>query len=598
MARLLPELTVGISRGMEQFRAALLVGAAALAIIALARPQWGFTLEEAHQKGLDIVVAIDTSKSMLADDIKPNRLARAKLAALDLMQTAKSDRLGLVAFAGTAFLQCPMTIDEAAFRQSVDMLDVNTLPQGGTAIAEAIDTALAAFKEGDSYKVLVLFTDGEDHDSNAVDAARKAAEQGLRIFTIGIGSPEGEILPGSIRDADGNVVKSRLNESLLKGVAEAGHGFYLPMRGAGVIETLYEKGLAPLPKSESETKLYKRYHEQYHWPLALAILLLMTEILLPARGPGRSTAKTTETNGSATWSVAGLFALLLLPSLASASPSSALRDYQAGRYDKAENEFQRLLEKRADDPRLALNAGAAAYRNGKFDEAEKLFGQAAHAPDLNLQQRAYYNRGNALFRKGATEQQPQARQEQWEKSLSDFQSAMKLNAQDADAKNNYEFVKKKLEELKQQQQQQKQNKDQQQNQKQDQQNQQNQKDQQQKQDQQKSDEQKQQEQQKNQQNSDQQKQSDEQKKQQEQEQARQKQEEEQKKQQQQAEQSKPDDKKPSENEQQQAVAAQRPGEMSPEQARRMLDTMKGDEQVLPLQQLEAPPATGRPVKDW
>jgi Ca-activated chloride channel family protein len=145
-SRLLPDLTIGVSRESEQLRAVLLLGAAAALITALAGPRWGFTLENTRQLGLDVIVAIDTSKSMLAEDIAPNRLARAKLAAIDLMQTAKSDRLGLVAFAGTAFLQCPLTIDDAAFRQSVDILDVDTLPQGGTAVAEAIATAQAQSK--------------------------------------------------------------------------------------------------------------------------------------------------------------------------------------------------------------------------------------------------------------------------------------------------------------------------------------------------------------------------------------------------------------------------------------------------------------------
>src|SRR5436305_8001775 len=126
---------------------------------------------------------------MLGEHITPYRLARAKLAALEVMLQARSYRLGLVAFAGTAFLQCPLTIDDSAFRQSIESLDVNTLPQGGTAIAEAIDTALGAFKEGDNYRVLVLFTDGEDQDSGAVKAAKRAAEAGMQIFTIGVGSP-------------------------------------------------------------------------------------------------------------------------------------------------------------------------------------------------------------------------------------------------------------------------------------------------------------------------------------------------------------------------------------------------------------------------
>ena len=290
-ARLLPALTVGISDRRQKIRLAALLLAVASLIIALARPQLGFDWEEVKQRGLDIVVAIDTSKSMLAEDIPPNRLARAKLAALDLMQQARSDRLGLVAFAGSAFLQCPLTIDDAAFRQSVDSLDVNVIPEGGTAISEAIQTALTAFKEGENFKVLVLFTDGEDHDSGALDAAKKASSEGLHIFTIGIGSAEGEILrirdgkgrSDYIRDEQGNAIKSHLNEELLKDIAEAAKGFYLPLRGAKTIDTLYASGLAPLPKSDSTEKLVRRYHERYHWPLAFAILLLMAEMIFPER---------------------------------------------------------------------------------------------------------------------------------------------------------------------------------------------------------------------------------------------------------------------------------------------------------------------------
>ena len=141
-ARLLSSLTVGISPARRKIRLSLLILAVAFLIVALARPQYGFDLQEVEQRGLDIVVAIDTSKSMLTTDIAPDRLERAKLAALELMQDAKSDRLGLVAFAGDAFLECPLTVDNTAFQQSVQALNVNSIPQGGTAIAAAINTAL------------------------------------------------------------------------------------------------------------------------------------------------------------------------------------------------------------------------------------------------------------------------------------------------------------------------------------------------------------------------------------------------------------------------------------------------------------------------
>lgn len=292
-ARLLPGLVSGISPARRKLRQTCLVLAVACAIVALARPQWGFTWQEVKQRGVDIVVAIDTSKSMLAQDIPPNRLARARLAALELMQLARSDRLGLVAFAGSAFLPCPLTIDDAAFRQSVESLDVNTIPEGGTALANAIETAQKAFKEGENHKVLVLISDGEDHDSGAAEAAKKAAEAGLRIYTIGIGTTEGELLrvkdaqghEDYLKDDEGHAVKSRLNEGLLQEIATVGGGFYLRLSGAKTIDTLYESpnGLASLPKAEHQEKLVKQFHERYQWPLGAAVVLLVIEMLLPER---------------------------------------------------------------------------------------------------------------------------------------------------------------------------------------------------------------------------------------------------------------------------------------------------------------------------
>jgi len=390
-ARLLPNLTVGLSARRQRIRAATIVGAVACLILALARPQWGFSWEEARLRGLDIVVAIDTSKSMLAEDIAPNRLTRAKMAALDLVQQARSDRLGLVAFAGAAFLQCPLTIDDAAFRQSLDSLDVTTIPEGGTAIAESIRSALTAFKEGENHKVLVIFTDGEDHDSGAVEAAKKAAEQGCKIFTVGIGSTDGEILrykdlkgrTDYIRDPEGNVVKSRLNEDLLREISGATDGgFYLPLRGAKTVETLYQEGLAKLPKSEREEKLMKRYHDRYHWPLALAILLLVGEFLFPDRKRGPRVSRALEATREANVVKASVTAALLVVALVLssapvlASNSGALRDYKRGQYDKALQEYQNSLQRKSDDPRLQFNTGAAAYRAQKFDEALKRFSEA------------------------------------------------------------------------------------------------------------------------------------------------------------------------------------------------------------------------------
>jgi len=635
-ARLLPGLTVGISATRQKIRLGCLVLAAACLIVALARPQWGFDWEELKQRGLDIVVAIDTSKSMLAEDIPPNRLARAKLAALELMQRAKSDRLGLVAFAGTAFLQCPLTIDDAAFRQSVEALDVNVIPQGGTALAAAIETALTAYKEGDNYRILVLFTDGEDHDSGALEAAESAAKEGLRIFTVGIGTAEGELLRikngqgGSdyVRDEQGNVVKSHLNERLLQQIAGATEGgFYLPLRGAKAIDTLYDQGLAKLPKSQHQEKFVRQYHERYHWPLAVAIVLLLVEMLFPERKRERPAkrakgAKAGQTFGepsanrnspansqprppssvlqprSLLLSVSCISWFLLWAVQVSASPSSALREYKAGEYDQALKEYERLLQKKTDDPRLHFNAGAAAYRNRQFDEAAKQFNATMASPDLKLQGLAYYNEGNSLYHLGERNPDPKQRTEAWEKAVQDYQSTMKLNPQDADAKFNYEFVKKKLEELKQQQQQSQQNKqDQKQNQDQQQQQNQNpQQDQQKQQDQQQQQQQQQQGQEQQKQESSQQQQAEQQKKEREQQRAAQKSE--QQKQAQQAEQQTGQPKDNSDETNQQATAAQAMAQMTPEQAKQLLDAQKADEQMLPPKALGKPVDRSKPIKDW
>ena len=456
-ARLLSQLTVGISLQRRKLSFALLILAVAFLIVTLARPQRGFDLQEVEQRGLDIVVAVDTSKSMLTADIAPNRLERAKLAALALMQTAKADRLGLVAFAGDAFLECPLTIDDTAFQQSVQALDVNTIPQGGTAIAEAINTALTAFKEKDHYKALVLLTDGEDNDSEtgALEAAQNAAKAGLKVFTIGIGTAAGDLIRVTdangnsdyVRDEQGNVVKSHLNEPLLKQIAAATGGFYLPLRGADTMDVLYDRGLAPLPKSGGTEKLVRQYHEQYRWPLAAAILLLLAEMFLPERKIA-SKVQNPKSKVKAP-ALAALIAIFLLPMAAKASPASALRDYKSGNYTNALQEFSQLAETQTNDLRLVFNAGDAAYRATNYDAAQSLFQQVTLSPDLRLQQQAYYNLGNVQFQKAKQAQDLDGLQDGLEAAVKIYTRAVSLNTNDTDSVFNLGFTKNAVEQIKQ-----------------------------------------------------------------------------------------------------------------------------------------------------
>ncbi|MBK7997530.1 MAG: VWA domain-containing protein [Verrucomicrobia bacterium] len=454
-ARLLSSLTIGLSTKRQRLRAGLFIAAVVLTILSLARPQVGFSWEEAKSRGLDIVVAIDTSRSMLATDVAPNRLRRAQLAALDLKRLARADRLGLVAFAGSAFLQCPLTLDDEAFRQSVDALDVNIIPQGGTALSEAIAAARGAFKkDNDNHKVLVLFTDGEDHDGSALDAAKSAGKDGLRIFTVGVGTANGELLrpvdasgrTDFIKDSDGNVVKSRLNETLLKEMAQATGGFYLMLSGANTMNVLYERGLAPLPKSDLASQRIKRPHERYQWVLGLAIVLLLIEMLLPERVLQRSSPALAG-NGTTALLAAILAAGVFAEGTVQASNDEGTKEYKAGNYPNAQAAYEAALIKKPTDARLQFNAGTAAYQATNYSVALSHFNSALTNADVNLQQKLYYNMGNTLFRIGEASDAIPEKQKQWEQSLKSFQNAVALRTNDVDAVFNARFVNYKLAEL-------------------------------------------------------------------------------------------------------------------------------------------------------
>jgi Ca-activated chloride channel homolog len=600
--RLLSTLTIGVSPARQKLRIVLLMVAVTAILLALAGPQFGFAWEEASQRGLDVVVVLDTSRSMLAKDVVPNRIEKAKLAAFDLMRLAREDRLGLVPFAGNAFLQCPLTLDEQAFRQSLDAANVGVIPQGGTAISQAIRTAASAFeKNNNSHKAIVLFTDGEDHDADAetLGAAKEAAEAGINIFTVGVGTPAGELLQVTdgkgntsyIKDDEGNVVKSHLNETLLRQIASDTGGFYLPLVGADPMGVLYQRGLEPLPKSETASKLTRVFHERYHWPLTLAVLCLLCEFLLPDRARSRRAEKTLTVNPTLP-AVVTVLCFLLIPMRAAAS--DAFNKYKAGDFQAAFDEYSRLAAQKTNDYRLQYDAGTAAYRAKQLDAAEKELNAALASPgiisDVNAQERAHYNLGNTHFQQGAPATDPKQKQQHWEQAISDYSQALQLDTNDLDARNNLSFVKKKLEELKQQQQQQSQN--------------------QQKQDQKNQDQKDQQQAQQNQQQQNggqDQKSQDQKSDQQKQQDAAQKQQQDQQKQQAQQNQQNGQtnqvaaagddqrDKSGEQNQQLASVAAQ----MTPQEAKQMLDAQKDDEQTLIFSPENKPahPTEGK-IKDW
>ena len=291
-ASLLAVLLPDTNQRTHYWRSGLLVGALTLLLIALAGPRWGFQWEEVRREGADIVVVLDTSRSMLATDITPTRLERAKLALRDFVQHLQGDRIGLVTFAGSAFIQCPLTLDYGAFLESLRSVTVGIIPKGGTALGEAIGTGLAAFEnQPGQHHALLIITDGEDHDGQVQAASQQAVEKGIKIYTVGVGSPEGELIPLSIdgrrsflKDRQGQVVKSRLDTETLQQIALTTGGAYVydtgPNLGLGEIYTRY---LSQLEKRDLTSILEQRYAERFQLPLAVGFLLLALEACLRDR---------------------------------------------------------------------------------------------------------------------------------------------------------------------------------------------------------------------------------------------------------------------------------------------------------------------------
>src|SRR5438876_7279054 len=291
--RLLPQLTGTVNRFRRTFRFALQLLGFALAVISLAQPRWGYTFEDVKRKGLDLFIAVDTSRSMLSNDVQPNRLERVKLAARDLINELQGDRVGLIAFAGRAFLQAPLTIDYEAVMESINDLDTKTIPEGGTNISEAISLATQSFgKSAMGNRALVIFTDGEELSGDAMKSAKAAADAGVRIFTIGVGTLAGSLIPVNgedgetafVKDSAGQVVKSKLDDKRLREIAQAAGGFYLHLEnGPRTMQQIYTEGLAKMQAAEMDVRLSRRPIERYEWPLGTALIALAFSILVRER---------------------------------------------------------------------------------------------------------------------------------------------------------------------------------------------------------------------------------------------------------------------------------------------------------------------------
>ncbi len=410
-------------------RLLVLMGAILFAILSLAGPQYGFHWKEIERRGVDLVIALDCSKSMLANDIAPSRLERAKREVIDLLAMVQGDRVGLVAFAGTAFLQCPLTLDYDGFHLFLNTLTPDYLPVGGTNITAAITTAMAAFKTEDATdKAVLLITDGQNTGDSPREAVARAAAAGIKLFCIGVGEKTGVPISnpagGYVKDNEGHIVLTELDAAALKQMAAATGGAYVrSVAGDMDLDTLYRKHIrGTMQTAALGTHNTRVLENRYQWSLGLAVALLVLEMVLPLHAARTAVV---------------LLALLTLvrPGPAGAgtlknSISGGEAAYARGDYDQAARHYTAAQLEAPDRPELFYNLGNVRYKTGDYQGALAAWQQALETEDDKLRQKTRYNMGNAHFRTGNLDA-----------AIAAYASALELDATDHEARENLAFVK-------------------------------------------------------------------------------------------------------------------------------------------------------------
>lgn len=452
--RFLDQLLPGRSAGRSMLRGSLLALALVSMLAGLAGPRWGFSWEEVERRGVDVVVALDLSRSMLSEDAKPNRLAAAKREMRDLIDLLEGDRVGLVVFAGTALVQCPLTLDYGAFSVFLDQLNPNSVPIGGTDLAAAVRTATDTFvKEEHSGRAVLLITDGEDHGAELRKAAAEAKAQGVHVFVVGMGSPEGVPVPdgqgGFVKEA-GRVVLSKLDEAGLKELALTTGGSYVrSTEGDMDLRKIYLEDIKQTLQSRSlSSSRQKRWEERYQPFLLLALLLLVLESTVGPPRRKREASEGRSRSGSAS-STAALFAgALALGSLLSPSPAYAgwfsssdpshlgHAAFDDGRFSEALAEWLRAQTATPSDRRIDYNVGQAHYRLEDYPAAESSFRAATASPDPALSGDAWYGAGNSAFQQG-----------RYPEAIAAFEECLEVRPDDEDAEANRSLAQRRYEEL-------------------------------------------------------------------------------------------------------------------------------------------------------
>ncbi len=401
--KLLRELMPDVSRFRPAVKFWILQGALALLIVMLARPQFGTKINNEQRVGIETIIAMDISNSMMAEDITPSRLDRSKMMVENLVDHFTNDKIGLIVFAGDAFVQLPITSDYVSAKMFLSSIDPSMMATQGTDIARAIDMATHSFTQEEGIgKAIIVITDGEDHEGGALEAAKAAKDAGMRVYVLGVGSTKGSPIPipgtgDYMKDNTGNTVMSALNEDMCRQVAQAGGGAYIHVENNSAAQDQLDKELDKLAKKETTSTVYSEFDEQFQAVAILALLLLILEIcIFDRRNP---LIKRLSLFGSKKKAAA---TMLLLMVAATVSAQQADRQYiregnkqfRLGQYDKAEVSYRKAVEKNPKNPQAAYNLGNALMAQKKDSAAVQQFEQSTRIETNPMRKAAaYHNMG-------------------------------------------------------------------------------------------------------------------------------------------------------------------------------------------------------------
>ena len=451
----------GYISGRNTFRFILMAVALSAIIIGWANLRAGDKSEKSERKGVDVIVALDVSKSMLAKDIQPDRLTRAKQLIMRMTDKMHNDRVALIIFAGRSYLQVPLTVDYTSVKMLLQNVSPDMVPSQGTVIGDAIGMAMQTFTQNEQkYKSLIIITDGEDHDDKAIDKTREAADAGVVVHTVGIGSPQGATLydpdTKSLKlDEDGNPVISKLNEEELRSIASAGHGTYNLLQNTDEVADKLINSLEGMEQKSLGSVVYTDFTSYFQYFLFVGFLALLIEWLLPGRRKAKKhvphvsvgkvlISKSADTSVKTGAAAVLVFILLSLTTQAQTNnyilQGNKLYDQQ--KYKEAADDYAKAVAKDPNNTSGLFNLSNSLYQQKKYDDSRKVMTETAKlSKDKPSAAAANYNIGNTYMS-----------QQKWEDAVSSYKQTLRNNPQDVDAKYNLSYAEQMLKKQQQQQQ--------------------------------------------------------------------------------------------------------------------------------------------------